>query len=140
MNCTDRASAGFFYDAGYQPCLIEGATGVGLQLIKSNISIQRGSLEINNCTSHAIESINSLVKFNSSGAGSVIGVGNAGAGIYAHSGSVVHIDPANPPTITGTVGDISVDGTSQISTWAGVAAGVPVDTITPGNTEANVIK
>jgi len=51
---------------------------------------------------------------------------SSGAGVYAHSGSVVHIKDGAPPTLTGTVGDLSTDGTTQISTWAAIDAGTPV--------------
>lgn len=93
----------------------------GLELNHSMLQIASG--DISNCTSHGIVCDNSRLHL----AGAVAGTGNAGAGVYAHSGSVVHIKDGAPPTLTGTVGDLAVsDPAAQESTWAAIDAGTPV--------------
>jgi len=100
-----------------------GAASVALGLSVRDSAVVVGSgVNIANCTSHAVECNNSRLHLD----GAVTGTGNAGAGVYAHSGSVVHIKNGAPPTITGTVGDLSTDGTTQVSTWAAIDAGTPV--------------
>ena len=55
--------------------------------------------------------------------GVVGGSGNTGAGLRGNSGSNVFITDGSTPTITGTVGDISTDGTTEDATWAEIDAG-----------------
>jgi hypothetical protein len=51
---------------------------------------------------------------------------NTKAGVYVHLGSAVFCE-VTTPTITGTIGDFSTDGTTSplLATWAAVMAGTP---------------
>jgi len=52
------------------------------------------------------------------------GTGNGGAGIYADRNSQVIVSAGiTTPTLTGTVGDISVDETTEVITWADIMEG-----------------
>jgi hypothetical protein len=55
----------------------------------------------------------------------VSGTGNTGAGVHAKNNSTVLIADGSPPTLTGTVGNLSFDGTTQASTWAAIDGGTP---------------
>jgi hypothetical protein len=110
------ASANVVNTSGYAPTIFEG----GL-LVADSLALRIDSGQISGPT-HCIESKHSRLWLN----GAVSGAGAAGAGVYAHSGSVVHTKAGAPPTITGTVGDLSTDGTTQASTWAAIEAGAPV--------------
>lgn len=108
---------------GYFPAEITGlGTGVGLMLINSHVRLQQG--QVNSSGSHGIEARSSLLEMPSL---VVSGTGNTGAGVYAHTGSEVIIKDGTPPTITGTVGNLSFDGTTEVSTWANIDAGTPVN-------------
>jgi hypothetical protein len=102
---------------------VSNSSGIGVS-ISSCRRMDIGDVDISGCASHGIAIANSMVKLSASGA--TTGTGNTGAGVYAHSGSVVHTKSGTPPTITGTVGDLSTDGTTQASTWAAIEAGTPV--------------
>jgi hypothetical protein len=106
--------------AGHAPTSIDSVTGVGLTAIGSQLLL--GNMAISNCTSHAI----SLKASTATISAALEGTGNTGAGILAQQGSHVRYPVGTPPTITGTVGDLSVDGTTQVSTWAAITAGTPV--------------
>jgi hypothetical protein len=97
------------------------ASGVGILLDNTDLSLVAGSVD--NCGSHGIEAQRSVVRFT----GAFAGTGNTGAGVYAHSGSVVYITDGSPPTLTGAVGDFAVSNPNyQQSTWAAVDGGDPV--------------
>jgi hypothetical protein len=57
----------------------------------------------------------------------VVGSNSGGFGVYAHSGSIVHIPNGKPPTISGGTGDLSFDGSTEASSWASLDAGTPVN-------------
>jgi len=107
--------------AGYAVTRFGGGTGPGIQVRNGALEIGAG-VDISNITGHAIEVQHGYLNL----LGAVTGSSNTGAGVYAHSGSVVHIkNGAAPPTLTGTVGDLSFDGTTQASTWAAIDGGAP---------------
>jgi hypothetical protein len=108
-------------DTGYATTKLGGGGTVGITLRGCTYWVMGDGVDISDCGSHGIEVIDSLVKV-----GAIAGSGNGGAGVYAHSGSVVHIEDGSPPTITGTVGDLSTDGTTEASTWADIDAGTSV--------------
>lgn len=97
-----------------------GGTGPGIQVRNGAVEISAG-IDISNTTGHAIEVQHGYLNM----LGAVTGTGNTGAGVYAHSGSIVHIKNGAPPTLTGTVGDLSFDGTTEATEWATVDAGTP---------------
>lgn len=97
-------------------------TGVAVLAVDCRLRLQIG--DIDNAGSHGIELRHSLLEMPSL---AVSGSGNTGAGVYAHTGSEVVIKDGTPPTITGTVGDLSFDGTTEASTWANIDAGTPVN-------------
>jgi hypothetical protein len=106
--------------SGYATVSIDSSSGVGLLIKDSFVNIKDGSVSDN--ASHGIEVLNSRVLLESVG-----GSGNGGAGVYAHSGSIVHITDGSPPTLTGTVGDLAVsDPAVEESTWAAIDGGDPV--------------
>lgn len=114
----------------FRPTRIDGASGVGLKLISSTVTVNSGSkssIIVQDCGTHAIELVDSLLIDNKGG---MSGTGNTGAGVYAHLGSKILIKDGAPPTITGTVGELSVDGTTQASTWAAIDAGTQVSDTT----------
>jgi hypothetical protein len=113
-------SASIENTSGYATTKFDNSSGVGLRLVNSNLSIKGG--DFSNNASHGIECINSSIKM----IGAVVGTGNAGAGVYAHTHSAVRTKAGSPPTLTGTLGDCSTDGTTQATTWADVEAGSPV--------------
>jgi hypothetical protein len=95
---------------------------IGISLVDSPLRIGSG-VDISGSASHGIECNHSRLHLD----GAVTGTGNGGAGVYAHSGSVVHIKNGAPPTLTGTVGDLAVsDPALEESTWAAIDAGTPV--------------
>lgn len=108
--------------SGWANTTIRGSAGVGLSVLDgSNVEVVAGPL-IEGNTSHGIEVERSFLKLT----GAVGGTGNGGAGVYAHSQSSVHISDGDAPTLTGTVGDLSTDGTTEASTWAAIDGGTPV--------------
>lgn len=107
--------------SGYQPTTIEGAAGSGV--VADSCLMRFGSgVVIKDHGSHGIEVTNSVVAFS----GATTGSGNAGAGMRGSGRSLVTIADGSPPTLTGTIGDFSVDGTTSASTWAGIDGGTPV--------------
>jgi hypothetical protein len=114
---------------------VSGSTGAGLTLVNSNISVS--SLQIDDCGSHAIEVNKSKLTHSS---GTITGSGNTGAGVYVHSQGIVHTKSGSAPTITGTVGEVSLDAISQESTWAAIEAGTPINGATVGNDEFVIVK
>lgn len=119
-------SSFFLYDFSYSSaCLIDGSDGVGIQIKNSYFSIPSTSNKdpiIQNCASHGIDLDHSSAKIEKA----IAGTGNTGAGVYAHTHSALRIKSGVTPTITGTAGDLSTDGTTEASTWAAVAGGTPV--------------
>lgn len=91
----------------------------GTSIIVENSAIKISDADISDSGLHGIEAINSMLNFTDV----VSGTGNAGAGVYAHSGSIVHIKDGSPPTLTGAIGDISTDGTTEATTFAAVDGG-----------------
>jgi len=89
-----------------------------LRLVDSTVRIGAG-VSVSDSSTHGIEVNHGRVHLD----GAVTGTGNTGAGVYAHSGSVVHIKNGAAPTLTGTVGNLSFDGTTEASTWAAIDAG-----------------
>jgi hypothetical protein len=120
--CQTNADNTMVNSAGWATTKISNSGGVGITLGRNSfLGISGGTIA--DCSSHGIEVFgNSLLWVK----GAAAGTGNAGAGVYAHSGAVVHITSGTPPTITGTVGNFTFDGTTEAGTWAGVDAGVPV--------------
>ena len=102
----------------YQPNIIENNNGIGLYMKNSYVSLS-DTIDISNCSSHAIELDNSRIDF----LGATTGSGNTGAGLYGHSGSKVLITDGSPPTLTGTVGEISSDGITEMAQWSDVDGG-----------------
>lgn len=106
------------FTTGYMASSFSNAAGVGLA-ISGCSNLEFGPIDVSDCGSHGIQVQSTLLHLN----GVVTGTGNTGAGVYTHSGSVVHIKDGSPPTLTGTVGDLSTDGTTEATTWADVDGG-----------------
>jgi hypothetical protein len=134
--CTVLAS-GVLGDATDRKNIVDGSAGVGVLFnnISGNPNLAADSWEIKNCASHGMEIINSNVKFS----GAVDGSGNGGAGVYAHDNSTVTIKDGSPPTLTGTVGDCSTDGTTERTTWAEVDADSPITDLYESTTIKEVV-
>ncbi len=95
------------------------ATRFGSILFADSTSRIGSGVDISGSASHAIECNHSRLHLD----GAVTGTGNTGAGVYAHNGSVVNIKNGAPPTLTGTVGDLSFDGTTEECEWTDIDAG-----------------
>lgn len=134
FNCTtaQRRALGFGVSAaggaGFRSAEIDGAAAQGIIVDGGQIGIKNATIK--DCGSHAIEVRGGTV-FLKEG---VVGTGNTGAGLYAHRGAMVHIDDGDAPTVTGTVGDVSTDGTTEATTWAAVDAGTPFVDASEGGT------
>lgn len=98
-------------------CIV-GGVGGGLRLVNSTLAIKE--VTISNCTSHGIICDHSKLRL----LGAIGGSGNGGAGVYAHSGSVVLMTHGNLPTLTGAVGNISNDGVTESVQWVTLESGV----------------
>lgn len=111
-----------YNSSGFSPTKISGSSAVGLLVENSYCGIGPAVI-IESNASHGIEvrGQSTLVLD-----GAVVGSSNAGAGVYAHTHSAVRTKAGSPPTLTGTLGDCSTDGTTQATTWADVEAGSPV--------------
>jgi len=114
-------SGGLVNSPGYAQTKIKNATGVGLTLLAGS-DIEMNGVDVSGCGSHGIEVDNSRLRMT----GVVSGVSNVGAGIYAHANSFVSFPSGTAPTITGTVGDLSTDGTTEADEWIDINAGTPV--------------
>jgi len=115
-----QSGGGIDTASGYATTTFESAaSGVGLLVAEgSNVHIK--SAEIANTASHAIEVDNSRLWITSnlaSAGGSIVG-----AGIYAHNNATVDIKSGVTPTISGTVGEVSFEGSHQIAAWSDVVA------------------
>ena len=106
--------------SGYASTTFNGSSTSGLTLINSTVSVG-GGVDFSDNTAHGIDAQQSAVEFR----GAVVGSGNGGAGVYAHTRSSLLIKDGSPPTLTGTVGDFSVDGTTLGTRWNSVAIGSP---------------
>lgn len=111
------------------------ATGVGLKSTNSIVNVT--TLQVDNCSSHAIEIDGGRLVHS---AGASTGSGNTGAGLYAHSQGVIHTKAGSVPTVTGTIGDVSIDGTTQKSLWSTIESGTPINGATVGNDEFVIVK
>lgn len=110
---------------GWRPYQIDGGSK-GIYMFGCDpvaIDCTGTDMSIDNCSSHAIELDDSRLKITS---GVISGSGNTGAGLYAHMGSKFNYVSGHKPTVTGTVGDVSIDGTTQESTWAAIDGGTPI--------------
>lgn len=107
-------------NSGYATTKIDKSTGVGVSIKDSELSLSDVAIENN--ASHGIDVRDSRLTFTGAASGS----GNSGAGLLARPNSKVIIADGAPPTLTGTVGDITIDGTTQASTWAAIDAGTPI--------------
>jgi hypothetical protein len=109
----------------YGKSLVDSAVGSGIEAINCDFTIV-GGVNISDCSAHGVSLDHSLCKLN----GIVVGTGNTGAGVYATNNSTVNIANGSTPTITGTVGNISFDGTTQATTWAVVDGGTSFTDLT----------
>lgn len=111
--------------SAYATTKISNPSGVGLSVESCN-GLRIGNIDISDCGSHAIGVKNSQISLVEATGGS----GNVGAGVRAQLGSCMTIADGSPPTLTGTIGDLSFDGTTQASTWAAIDAGTPASDTT----------
>lgn len=114
--CVGRGWGFIANQSGYATTKINPASGVGLLIKSSDLDLDSGTIE--NCGSHGIEIQSSRIDIQ----GALAGTGNGGAGIRGHLGAKVLIKNGDPPTITGTVGDFSVDGSAGVDLGSGVSA------------------
>lgn len=122
-DCVNANNSGYHLlnATGYYNLKIGNASKANGILINSSTIRVKSTVDISNNTSHGIVLNKSFLHLD----GGVTGTGNGGAGVYAHSGSVVHVKHGAVPTITGTVGNLSFDGTTEASTWAAIDGGTP---------------
>jgi hypothetical protein len=119
-----KSSFGFAYDISTSAATqIDSSDGVGVLLDNCNIllsSFSSGPPTISGCVSHGIELKNNAI-FTVEEA--IAGSGNGGAGVYLHDGAAVYTKGSAVHTLTGSVGELSVDGTTEIATWADILGG-----------------
>jgi len=107
--------------SGFADTKVTNSTDTGIEIKNySSVSIGTGVLVADN-TLHGIEVDSSRLLI----LGTLSGTGNGGAGVYAHAHSFVTFSDGTTPTISGTVGEVSFDGTTEASTWAAIDAGTP---------------
>jgi hypothetical protein len=106
------------YSAPEIDCTGNSTTVAGL-LIADGTVMRIDALNITTCPSSALKVEGAVLKIPVGAA--LTGNGSAGAGMYALNGAFV--DVTGEPTLTGTVGDVSLDGTTAAVTWANIAAG-----------------
>lgn len=106
-------------DSGFATTKIGGGT-IGLSLQNSSCFINTG-VDLSGSSSHGIEANRSYLYLLG-----VAGSSNGGAGVYAHSGSVIHTKSGSPPTLTGSLGDLTTDGTTPAGTWTEVESGTKI--------------
>jgi hypothetical protein len=116
---------GLDVEAGLRLSEFSYASGSGVTVKDSDLYVAAG-IDFSDSGSHGLEAENSVVQLD----GAVVGSGNTGAGVRAHTRSTVTIKNGAAPTVTGTVGNFSIDGTTEASTWAVIDAGTPAqDTV-----------
>jgi hypothetical protein len=101
----------------------EVTAGTGFTFVEGG-KCQLDKASVSNKSSHGIAVRDGFLYLGNSGG--ISGSGNTGAGLFADHGSRVVLHDSLTPTITGTVGEVSVDGTTQKSTWAAINGGTPV--------------
>lgn len=102
--------------------VIMGTVKLGSLVMRDSSVSMAAAADVSGSASHGITVANNSY-LNMLGA--VTGSGNAGAGVYAHSGAIVHIKNGAAPTLTGTVGDLSFDGSTEASEWSAIDGGTP---------------
>jgi len=107
-------------EVGYAPVRFLGATGSGLTFVNSFL-IVGDNVEISDNSVHGIVLERSQLTLR----GILAGSGNGAFAIYAHSQSTVLIKDGSPPTISGVLGAVTVDGTTVGTAWNSVAIGSP---------------
>jgi hypothetical protein len=111
-------------------------TRINEGLLLRGCRVSMGSGDLSGSGAHGIECLDTFLEFT----GAVSGSGHSVSGVYAHTSSTVLIADGSPPTLTGTTADLSIDGTTQISTWAAIDAGTAVNGATVGNDEFVIAK
>jgi hypothetical protein len=109
----------FLNTSGYAATRLDG----GCKFIKSDIYI--GASVTFNAATYGIEVIQSRVQFN----GVVTGTGNT-FGMYIHQNSYCKVVSGSVPTLSGSSGDVTVDGSTQATTWATVDGGTALRSTT----------
>lgn len=109
----------------YRTTQIDTSSTVGIKVQNSLCRINSPTI-VQNHSSHGVEARNCLVELN----GAISGSGNGGAGVYAHSNAIVLTKSGTPPTITGTVGNTTTDGTTPNNTWSVIDSGTQIADIT----------
>jgi hypothetical protein len=94
--------------------VIDGGATVSIK--DSAVGISGGS--ISDQTGHGITLNNSILRFGAA----VAGTGNGGAGVYMSNRSSVIITSGTPPTLTGTAGNCSLDGSTGFDLGSGTSA------------------
>jgi hypothetical protein len=118
IGCSSGSSPIVLAHSGFAPVRFDRSASHGLGIHGGDIGDIGAPLSRDN-TSHGIALDNSCAKI-----GVATGTGNGGAGVHVTRGS--HVRLTGAPTITGTVGDVTIDGTTPASTWAAIAGGTPL--------------
>ena len=105
---------------GFANPAIPGRKFPGIYAAFSSLTI--GKIDISNCTNHAIEMCgNSYLHI--ADIATTNGTVNPGAAIYAHANATVTIKGGVTPTLNGTIGILSTDGTTQFASWSDIQTG-----------------
>lgn len=119
----------------YPPLTVSGSGGVGIELNHCAFSTRTG-VTIEGCTSHGIEAKDSFIEIDRVLSGS----GNGGAGLYIHTASRCVLRGSGHPTLSGAFGEVSLNGTSEESTWSTIADGAAINGATVNNNEFVIVK
>jgi hypothetical protein len=120
----------------HQQAQIDNAPGIGLASINSNIAI--AGLAINDCGGKALEQDGGRLVHD--GTQAFEGTGNVGVGLHAHSQANCQIANGSPPTLGNDNVEVSLDGTTEESTWAAIDGGTAINGATANNDEFVIVK
>jgi hypothetical protein len=105
-------------DVGIQKYADFSISGLGLRLRHAVANMRR--VDISDCSVSAIQLLNSQLMMHEE----IIGTGSTGFGVYLRGGSTLLVgDTVTPPTLTGTVGDITFDDITEHADWTEIIAG-----------------
>jgi hypothetical protein len=126
----------------------ENASGDGITIISSEIGQLSGSniTTIKNCSGDGLVLRDSTLVLQGN-AGTLTGTGITGFGVYPSLGSKITFPDGKAPTLTGTAGDMTLDGSTALNlgggttaVWSDVDGGTPVDADVASNKEFVVVK
>lgn len=122
--CKQTYGGGWRQRSGYAQAQCDsspsGGTALGNGVLAKRSSLIMRDVVLTDNDSHGLEMYQSDVEF----LGAISGSGNGGAGTYTHTGSSLVTKSGSTPTVTGSVGEISVSNpAAQEATWSSLSSG-----------------